>query len=147
MRRLRLELDQNKKTSEGRIKTKTSRRAKDDFIELPDAPPRLWPGRPPGRQTAEAGQLLIKFIREVYGPYMRDHRDKLRSYIYNKDRKLYIAIRDYQRTRELPADIAMPNRNDRLLARLHRAAATNFKGMGKPERRSVQHALRKDYKW
>lgn len=147
LRRSLLLSDPNYVTSEGPVSRKKFPRGA--VVELPDVPPKLWPGRPKGRQTAQSAQLLITFIREVYGPFMRDHRDKLRSYIYHKDRKLYIAIRDYQRTRELPADIAMPNRDDRLLARLHRAAATGFKGMGKMDRRSVQNALNKakPYKW
>mgnify|MGYP001424711270 CR=1 FL=1 len=105
---------------------------------LPESPPKLWPGRPAGRPTPESNEMLLGVIREVYGPYMAGHRDSLRDYIYRNDRKLYSAITNYERRADLPSDIGMTKRSERVLSRLQRAAAQNgFEGMSQSERRSV----------
>lgn len=69
---------------------------------------------------------------------MAGHRDSLRDYIYRNDRKLYSAITNYERRADLPSDIGMTKRSERVLSRLQRAAAQNgFEGMSQSERRSV----------
>lgn len=110
-------------------------------IGLPENPSRLWQPRKPGRPPASENGRLTSFIKEVYGPFMAEHRDELRSYIYNHDRPLYDAIITYERREPLPADIAIPDRNDRQLRNLKEAQAAGFPGMTKKQKLDAEATL------
>jgi hypothetical protein len=101
----------------------------------------MWPVRPRGKPTPENAKLLVKFLREVYGPYMAAHREKLRTYIFRNDKRFYRALVTFELRNELPKQLKMPTRNDLVISRLQRAAAKGFDGFTRSERRSVTGAL------
>lgn len=121
----------------------TDKVAEPSIDQLPEVPPRLWPGRPPGRPKHTKGDdPLVTFIREVYGPFFARSRNKLRAYIWGKDGKLYRAIQSYKRgNRQLPADIAMPSEREIAEERFNRAVKKGLGKLSRPERDTVRKRL------
>ena len=62
------------------------------FDGLPATPPKFWPGGDRSKSKSENFAALVSFLSEVYGPYMHSHRDVLRKYIFQHDRKCYRTI-------------------------------------------------------
>lgn len=124
----------------------TSKNARHQFPkspDLPDAPPRMWPGRTRGRPFAESGNPLIQFLEEVYGPYLPAQKDHLRNYIRKHDPKLYDAIHSYEKKAPLPTHLQMTTVNDRHLARLEMAKAAGFVGFTEGQRVRAEAQLAK----
>ena len=111
-------------------------------VALPKAPAKLWPGRPPGRPKGGEEDKLIAHIREVYGHLIAQHRDEIRSYIFEKDRRLWRAIDTFEKSRSLPDDIAMPTRAEIVQRRVMEAADGVIQD--KAERRSVTGKVWRD---
>ena len=118
-----------------------------DYGSLPENPPKLWKparGRPP---VGEVGSRLLTFLREVYGGYLPKFKDRLRGYIYQKDRKLYQAIADFERENVLPDDLAMSNRDEKLQSRIRKAYEEGVGSLSPSERRSVRGKLNRTEKF
>jgi hypothetical protein len=106
-----------------------------DTSRLPENP-RLWDFDFRGRRAGDKEAVLLEFLRDVYGPYLPQHKYEIREFIFRTDKKLYQAIKVYG-FKNLPENLPMPSRSERLQDRLARAVK-NYKAMKPSEKRSVQ---------
>jgi hypothetical protein len=107
---------------------------------LPPKPTRYWSADFRGKSKTEKGDALIKFIEDEYGAFFEEYRDQMRDYIRSVDPKLHAAIKNFGFS-NLPTRFQMPSRDDKLKARLKRAAAGAYERMPKSEKRSVRGKL------
>jgi hypothetical protein len=118
------------------------------LLGLPETPSRMWTPRPAGRppKGVSYDEELFKFIRDVYGDILKDksndERQQVRSYIFNKDEKLYDTIIRFERDgSKLPPDIGMPTVPKLLEERFQEAMRNGLYAMPKPARRAVSDKL------
>jgi hypothetical protein len=102
--------------------------------ELPDKPPRLWKARAPGRPPVkeDSDEHLVSFLREVYGRYLPKFRERLRAYIFSRDRALYRKVYRFEaKGGVLPPDLYMPSERvvaDKRRVREAKQAAKRLEG-------------------
>ena len=120
-------------------------RETDVTTALPKKPSKLFTARHSGKkspaQQAAADLEVVNFIKEVYGPYLVEHRAKLLAYIREHDPALTNAIAVLKRNNRLPPAVYIPSRTEALEELVQKAAKEGLKSLSKPERRSIRGAI------
>jgi hypothetical protein len=110
------------------------------FGGLPRTPPKLWPGGDRSKSKSENFAALVLFLDQVYGCYMHSHRDVLRKYIFQHDRKCYRTIQDSERAGlKLPENLRMPTVQEKL-QKLLKQAVEGTTTLSETQKRSVFRA-------
>lgn len=107
---------------------------------LPDVPKKFWTGDYRGKAKSVVTESLISFLEDVYGDYMPQHRNEMRTYLRKHDPGFLAFLKNFG-FQNLPDKFQMPSTRQKVRTRLERAASGEYENMTETERRSVRGRL------